>query len=155
MRELPGDFARSCLVIRSPYATAAPAHTSATTTPYSLKKLVKSLSSGGIFPPAAYMSDRSLSAPPISSERSDAVGGVAGAAVRGRCLGHHGPVDVLQRSPVGEGGAGPLGAVALRHLPLDPEAAAGGLGPGEEALEDDPRLDLLLRTEVDHLAPGS
>src|ERR1700712_4951427 len=139
MRSLPGDFANSCLVIRSPYATAAPAHTSATTTPYSLKKLVKSLSSGGFFPPAAYMSGRSLSAPPISSERSDAVGGVARAAVGGRRLGDRGAGGVIQRAPFGEGGTGPLGAVPRGQIDLDPEVGAGGLGPGEEALEDDPR----------------
>src|SRR6195952_209517 len=127
MRSLPGDFANSCLVIRSPYATAPPAHTSATTTPYSLKKLVKSLSSGGFFPPAAYMSDRSLSAPPISSEHSDAVGGGARAAVRGRRLGDRGAVDVLQRGTVGERGAGPLGTVPLWQRRLDPEAGAGRL----------------------------
>src|ERR1700729_1688903 len=43
MRSLPGDLASNRWVINSPYATAAPAQTSATTTPYSLRKLVKSL----------------------------------------------------------------------------------------------------------------
>src|ERR1700712_4945992 len=102
MRSLPGDFANSCLVIRSPYATAAPAHTSATTTPYSLKKLVKSLSSGGIFPAAAYISSRWVSAPPISPERSDGVAGVVRAPVGGRRLGDRGAVDVRHRGAVDE-----------------------------------------------------
>jgi hypothetical protein len=48
MSSLPGDFANRRWVMMIPYKTAAAAQTSATTTPYSVKKLVKFRSSGWV-----------------------------------------------------------------------------------------------------------
>src|SRR3954467_2703105 len=41
MRSLPGDLASSQRDVNAPYSTAAPAHTSAITTPQSVRKSVK------------------------------------------------------------------------------------------------------------------